>query len=372
MSLNNIDPSTGRPYMTRGTAPTARATSQPDYSLRKVLSGGIELPVRGNTPEWEISQNIRKELGLAGGSDVFIPFNQLTRFASKRDLSAGTFSAGGALIENKVKPTIQDALIPHSALANAGMTIIKGLRSGLVWPRWATPSSPSGLAENTTVIASTAETLSALELVNPSRFSVQIKMSNQWTKQTDFNAEAAVVHEINRAIGSAVDFVCINGTSGLLNLSQNTGDASTVTQNLAYLGAGQTFGGAPTWQTIQALKKTVLANNTTDEGDLSYLVSPSTYNVWATTAKGTGSSFFLIEDNKVGPDRVVVSNNLSSTHQVLFGKFNKAVLGIFGVSIVSDTYTQMPANIILTVNLLYSFGVLAGPSIVRSEDAANQ
>src|SRR5208337_483900 len=121
--------------------------------------------------------------------------------------------------------------------------------SGLVWPRWATPSSPSGLAENTTVIASTAETLSALELVNPSRFSVQIKMSNQWTKQTDFNAEAAVVHEINRAIGSAVDFVCINGTSGLLNLSQNTGDASTVTQNLAYLGAGQTFGGAPTWQT---------------------------------------------------------------------------------------------------------------------------
>jgi hypothetical protein len=158
-----------------------------------------------------------------------------------------------------------------------------------------------------------------------------------------------------------------------LNIAENTGDARTATQDYAKLGAGQTFGAAATWGKLISLKKTILANNVTDAGDMSFLVSPVTYSKWSQAQKATGTSTFLIEDGKVGTDRVIVSNNLSSTNQCLFGKFSSAHLGLFGLDVVSDIWTAAHVQqVILTINLLYSFGVLYGSAINRSEDSAAQ
>jgi hypothetical protein len=116
----------------------------------------------------------------------------------------------------------------------------------------------------------------------------------------------------------------------------------------------------------------VLANNAKNEG-LSWLVSPYTYNKWSTIQKASGYPVYLIEDNAVGSDRVVVTNNLSSTNQCLFGDFSKAVLAVFGVTLLFDRFTKMDQNLVVcTATLLYSFGVLRGSQIIRSEDAANQ
>jgi HK97 family phage major capsid protein len=316
------------------TMPVSRTISTPDWDIRNVITEGVNLAVKGNSTEWNVSQSIVKSMGKTpSSSEIFIPDFVWGQVApSKRDLSAGS---DAVLIETEVAPGIADALVPFSACAAAGMTILDNLRTNLQFARWASASSPSGLAENTTATASTAETFSAMEIGPPQRTNVDLHVSNQWLKQTAFNGRTAVVKQILKAIGSKLDS---NVISFLLGLSQNTGDQSTALQNLALLGAGQTFGGPASWATLQALKETVLANDAIDNGDLSWIISPATYGKFSTVQKASGSSFYLIEDIKIGPDRVFATTNLSSTNQVLFGKFPQVTLGLWPVSIMSDPF----------------------------------
>jgi HK97 family phage major capsid protein len=337
-------------------APRASAPTQPQpYSLIRAIIDGMNLHMNSNSPEFHASERIRKAQGHLLSNQVFIP-NSVLAIGSRRDLSAGNTAA---LIETKVDTSITDALIPYSALIAAGMTVLPNLKENFQIARWATASSPQTLAENAASTPSTAETFSALQIGPPNRATVQIKLSSTWLTQTGFDAEASVVREINRAIASKIDALCI---ADILAASQNTGDATSTTQNLALLGAGQTFGGAPTWATLQAMKKTVINNNTdVSRGDLRWVLSGDAYNVLSTTPKISGYPSYLLEDGKIGPDPVVTTTNLSSTNQALFGKFAAAVLGLWPISIVSDPITQMhTGTVMLTVNLLYSFGLLQG------------
>lgn len=349
-----------------------QTTRQP-YSLKKIALEADKLDRRS----WEhaVSEELSRNTGIgANRMGTMVPIEALVQ---RSDLAQGTNNLGGYLVGTVVEPTIKDALIPFSALAAAGMTIIPDLRSNVTIPRWATSSSPSGLLENTIITSATeTQTFSSLTLGPALRQAAQIKISAQLLKQEGFDGESYIRKEILRSLGYIIDLQCLSGngspnTVGLLNFSENTGDASTTTQDLSKLGAGQTFAGATTWPKLMALKKTILANNVTDAGDLSFLISPATYAKWSQYQKATGTSTFLIEDGKVGTDKVVVSNNLSATNQCLFGKFSSAHLGLFGLDVCSDLWTGASVNqIILTVTLLYSFGTLYGPAINRSEDSA--
>ena len=292
------------------------STSRQPYSLKKIVLEGDSLDMR--SWEYAVSEELSRTTGVGGNKmGAMVPLEALVQ---RSDLAQGTNNLGGYLVGTVVEPTIKDALIPYSALAAANMTIMQDLRSNVTIPRWATPSSPSGLLENVTITSSTeTQTFSALTLGPALRTSAQIRISAQLLKQQAFDGESYIRKEILRSIGSIVDLQCIAGngspnTTGLLNFSENTGDASTTTQDLSKLGAGQTFAGAATWSKLLALKKTILANNVTDAGDMSFLVSPATYAKWSQAQKASGTSTFLIEDGKVGTDRVIVSNNLSATH----------------------------------------------------------
>jgi len=61
------------------------------------------------------------------------------------------------------------------------------------------------------------------------------------------------------------------------------------------------------------------------------------------------------------------TQNLSSTHQAIFGRFSDFVIGSWGVSIQSDPYTLISQNVIqLTIGLRADCNVLRGPSFVVS------
>jgi len=83
---------------------------------------------------------------------------------------------------------------------------------------------------------------------------------------------------------------------------------------------------------------------------------------------------------RMGVDRAVdlpvrVSNNLTSAvvpHTALLGRWSDAILGIFGIDIVSDPFSGASVNqVFLSINILYSFGLLRAPAVIKSEDAAN-
>ncbi len=286
----------------------------------------------------------------------------------RSDLAAGTNNLGGFTIQTSVQPAIANALIPFSSLVASKITVLDGLTSNVSFPRWQTGFSPSGAAENYSVTDLNSETFSVLQIGPPSRMNVQLKISQSLLKQTGFDAEAAVQKEILRAIGATVDLYCINQ---ILATAENTGS----NRDLSKLAPGYSFGGAATFSKIVNAKEAILANDVVNDGSMSWILSPSTYGRWSQIQKTSTYPLYLIENDRAVDLPVRVSNNLTSAvvpHTALLGRWSDAILGIFGIDIVSDPFSGASVNqVFLSINILYSFGLLRAPAVIKSEDAAN-
>ena len=346
--------------------------SEDNIDFKDLFNRGLDLSVGADSPTWKASETARRKMGVGAGADIAMSGRRFFKSVLKRDLAA----TSSPLIQTDVTPRIEPFVFPTSALSSEGMNIIF-LDRPQDFPRWATPSTPSGLSENTIVSVSGTESFDQMQLSTVSRLSIQLPFSRQLEVLSKDEIENEVVKQFNLAGGYQVDKNGINGNGtnqpvGLLNLSENTGDASTATQNESKLAAGFTFGATATWAKLQGAKQTVLANNA-DAGRLSWIVSPYTYAKWSTIQQAAGYPRYLIEDGKVGTDRVIATNSLASTNQALFGDFSKTTLAIFGVFVTIDRHTQMHRGLVIaTFNMLYAFGVMRGSHIIRSEDAGNQ
>jgi HK97 family phage major capsid protein len=290
-----------------------------------------------------------------------------------RDLSVG--GNAGNLVQTTVRPQLADALIPFSSLIASGITVLDDLQGNVSWPRWQSQFSPSGLLETAQVLT-TGETgtISVMSLT-PHRIGCEVLISRTLLAQSSVDVEAAVQRTILQAIGSLVDQYCINGstypaTTGLLNFSENTSGSFV---DLSKLASGVAAGGAFTFAKQVAMKAGVLANNVIDDGTFGWIVDPSTWSKWSTAQKASGYPVFLIEDDRALNHPVRVTNNLSATHQALFGRWSSAVLGIWAISILSDPYIFASTNQVrLQIDVLYDFNALYGPAIIKTEDSAAQ
>ncbi len=355
------------PFATAGVTGKSVELMKASYSLKDLILRGLD---HGGSYESQVGKAIEKQTGqMAQG--VFVPSEILARgtVQQRSDLAAGTNNLGGYTIQTSVRPEIANALIPFSSLVASGITILDGLTSNISWPRWQTGFSPSGAAENTTVTDLNSETFSVLQIGPPSRMNVQLKLSGTLLKQTGFDCEAAVQREILRAIGSTVDLYCLNQ---ILATPENTG----TNRDLSKLAVGATMGSAATWSKLVGVKQTILQNDVVNDGTMSWIVSPTTYGRWSNIQKATNYPLFLIEQDQAVDLPVRVSNNLTYAdvpHTALLGRWSDAVLGLFGIDIVSDPFSGASVNqIFLSINILYSFGLLRGPSVAKTEDSAAQ
>jgi hypothetical protein len=121
------------------------------------------------------------------------------------------------------------------------------------------------------------------------------------------------------------------------------------------------------------MKGGVLANNVTDDGSFGWIVDSSTWSKWSTAQKASGYPSYLIENGQALNHPVRVTNNLSATHQALFGRWSSTVLGIWAISILSDPYIFASTNQVrLQIDVLYDFNALYAPALIRTEDSAAQ
>jgi Phage capsid family len=119
------------------------------------------------------------------------------------------------------------------------------------------------------------------------------------------------------------------------------------------------------------MKGQVLGNNVIDDGTFGWIVDPSTWSKWSQAQKATNYPSYLIENDKALNHPVRVTNNLSSTHQALFGRWSSAVLGIWAISLLSDPFIFASTNQVrLQIDVLYDFNVLNGPAILKTSDSA--
>ena len=340
------------------------------YSVTDIIKSGQDF-LHKPSMELDVHNRISKAKGIeAPYGYVNIPSEILCR-----DISVG--GNAGNLVQTTVRPQLADALINYSSLIASGITVLDDLQGNVSWPRWQTQFSPSGLLETAQVLTTgETATISTMSLT-PNRIGCEVLVSRTLLAQSSADVESAVQRTILQAIGALVDQYAINGggsypgTTGLINFGENISGSFS---DLSKLANGVTAGGAFTFAKQVAMKGGVLANNVIDDSTFGWIVDPSTWSKWSQAQKvGTFPSFLINDDCTALGHPVRVTNNLSATHQALFGRWSSAVLGIWAISILSDPYIFASTNQVrLLIDVLYDFDVLYGPAIIKTSDSASQ
>jgi hypothetical protein len=337
------------------------------YDLRTLLRGESGY-------ETEVAEEIRKKIPDFKACGKFVPLEILARGngdLAQRDVTA---SSSPAFIQTQRLPRVVDALRPVSAVIASGATLLTDLSDNLSWPRWQTPSSPAALAETAAISSSTATT--SLMTLSAHRVSSMTIISKQLLAQTaNMELEQLVKLEMLRAIGSAIDLYCLAGTGvaplplGVLSMPRNTAG----NRDLGKLQPAIAFGGPATWTELVSFVGALEGTDIADDGTMAWITSPATKQKWSTTAKVAGYPAFLYESGRVGDHPLRASNNLSASHQCVFGRRSDLCIGLWPLSVLVDPISQsMNANTRIFLDIFMDVSVLHGPGICCSADAANQ
>jgi len=321
-----------------------------------------------------------KEAGISPSGNLFVPKMYLAR--EKRDMTAGTASAGGNTI-----PTILGDLIPfldpRLAVINAGATLLTGLTGNLDFPRNDAAATANWETEN----SANDETNPTFDKISmsPNRLGAFTNISKQLLVQSSIDVENFVRNRLSEAVNRALDYALINGDNstqpfyGILN-----------TSGIGSVSIG-TDGGPLTYKHIIDLE-TELAVDNADFGTLAYLTTPGVRGYLKNTEKASGTAQFVWMDGvpPVGQQgirtdllngyRAYVSTQVPSTltkgsgtnlHAVIFGNFAELLIGQWaGLDVVIDPYTSSKnALVTIVVNSWWDAAVRHAASFSAVKDA---
>lgn len=314
--------------------------------------------------EAEASAAIAKRRGQSP-EGFFIPVEvthgtETEQRAEKRNLVAGTTTAGGFTVATEVMPLIE-LLRNQAVVAQLGATVLSGLTSNVSFPRQTAAASAAWLSETATRSGTNA-TFGQL-ILSPKRIAVKSGYSLQLLRQSSLAVEQFVRNDQTAVLGIAMDLAAIQGTGadgqplGIVNAS----------------GIGTiTFGAAPTYAKYVEMIATMLTANSL-AGQPAFLGSPSSWTKGKTIARATNQGFIIGADNTVDGYRWAPSNHLPSNRLIL-GDFSQVLMAYFGEpDVVVDPFTQAADGVVnVTTNHFVDVGVRQGASFVVSTDSAAQ
>ena len=288
---------------------------------------------------------------------LLIPMELLN---GRRDLEVGTDSEGGYTVQTDVGSMI-DLLRNKMVCAEAGATMLNGLRGNLTLPKHA-GGATAGWVDEEGTISDSAQSFGQLALT-PKRLAARTAFSNQLVAQSSIDIEQFVRGDLMRVIAIELDRAALNG-SGASN--QPTGIIGTSGVNAV------TFGAAPTWAKVVEFESAV----ETDNGVMNspcYVTTPGVKGAWKTTLKDSGVSGYLWEGTTVNGYAAKATNQVPSD-KVVFGDFSELIIATWGVmSLVVDPYTKAASGQqVITVNSFHDIGVRNPVSFAVSADAGNQ
>ena len=280
--------------------------------------------------------------------------------AEKRNLVAGTTTAGGFTVATEVMPLIE-LLRNQAVVAQLGATVLSGLTSNVSFPRQTAAASAAWLGETATRSGTNAAF--GQLLLSPKRIAVKSGYSLQLLRQSSIAVEQFVRNDQTSVLGIAMDLAAIQGTGadgqplGIVNAS----------------GIGTiTFGAAPTYaKYIDMIAAMLTANSLA--GQPAFLGSSASWSKGKTIARATNQGFIIGADNTVDGYRWAPSNHLPSNRLIL-GDFSQVLMAYFGEpDVVVDPFTQAADGIVnVTTNHFVDVGVRQGASFVVSTDSAAQ
>lgn len=278
-----------------------------------------------------------------------------------RALTVGTFTGGGALVDNEQGP-IDPIPRKASVVRRAGAQVITGLKGNLTIGR-ETATSTIGWKHEIEDVSATDGTFGALNLT-PHRISGATTLSNQLDAQTGGQVTRFLLQSFVEGVGQAVDEGALVGTgvTGQPSGLYAAADVLTVT-----------FGGAATLAKVADMEEQVTTNNANDEA-LSFIAHPKVREKWRTIARlSNGGSALWDNDGVLGRPSYVTSAMAAT--DICCGDFSKMIVAFWGegtpIQLIVDPYSQSPANKIqIVVNAFADTGLLRPTVFCRNTDTA--
>jgi HK97 family phage major capsid protein len=312
---------------------------------------------RGSSLEFEAHEAVMKKFNLVprrGG--FFVPyevqnFNYLEylsrrerenyeRLSGRRDLTAGAFAGGGALIpENLLVGSFIELLRNNMVMMQLGTQLLSGLAGNVLIPKKTGASTAYWVAEG----AAITESQPTLGQIGMTLKTVGAVVDFSWDllRQASMDVQAFVLQDISETLAIEADRAILDGSGingqprGLLNTS----------------GIGSVDGSNLDWADIVEFETDVLAANVRSN-NLSFVTRAAVNGLLKTRVKEAGFPMYLNENGLVNGYRVYVTEQCPAA-TLVFGDWSQGIMGTWGVlELVTENITQLPSRIIRTVGFM--------------------
>lgn len=339
------------------------------FSFKDFLREVVEGKLTGFNAE--MHQEAEKEARAAGRTVNHFGIPEIVLFGSKRDMSAGTTTAGGYTLQNEPLSYIE-ALKNSLVLVQLGADFLTGLVGNVPLTSENAIAAAVWVTENGDATESNPTFTQAT--MTPNRLATFIDVSKLLLIQNSVGIEARLRNQLVNAAAQALQSAAINGSGsapiprGILN-----------TSGIGSVAIG-TNGGAMTWTKGVALETAVAAENALMNGSFAYLTNSKVVGAMKTIVKESGTGLYLIENGVHNGYKVVSTNAVPSTldkgsstgvcSAMIFGNFKDLAIGQWGgLDILANPYSkQISGQITYQIDGYYDVKVLRPKSFAACVD----
>lgn len=339
------------------------------------------------------------EAGITAARGITLPRVLVRRQDRSRELrtamsATGTTSTAGDQGGMTVATTpmgLLDAFYAKLVLAQAGATVMEGLRGNVNFPRYVKDSDTTAKTENAS--ASALSPTTAMLSLTPSRYPAYVDISEQLLMQSSANIEAVVRNNVASQLAAIVQKDMINGSgssgaiAGLLGTSGigaiYAGGANTTSGTNAN-GAAQVF---PDWVNLES----AVANVDADIGSLAYITNPKVRGQAKQTRKGkstpsdttaTDSNMIWQNGNEVNGYNAFATTSVPSTltkgsssslSALIYGNWSDLYIGFWSginLELLRDATIGIQGLYRLSASVYVSSGIVRPASFAAIKDIA--
>lgn len=306
------------------------------YSVLRAIRAMVDRDWSQAGLEREVHQAICKRAGVseAPNGGFYLPYE----VQAKRDLTAGTPSAGGYMVATEnLAGSFIDLLRNRTVLAQLGATMLTGLQGNVTIPKLSAGGTAYWLANEGTAITEAQQTIGQLALT-PKHVGAYTEVSRQLMMQSSPSADALVMNDLAKVLGIAIDLAGFEGSGGSgqpLGIS-GTGSIGSVT------GTSIDYAKVLEFQTDVAGANALASN-------CAYVTTPAVAALLMQRVKVSSTYSPLwtgsVLDGEMVGFRAASTNQLTAA-TMIFGDFSQVVIGEWGMlELALNPYANFAAAI---------------------------
>lgn len=308
---------------------------QKRFSVFKAIRALVDKDWKEAGFERECHEEILKRTGLQSSvhGGFYMPMD-----IQKRDLTAGTPTAGGNLVAtNQLASSFIDLLRARSRVAQLGATMLTGLVGNVAIPKLTGAATAYWLANEAAGITESQQTIGQLPL-SPKTLGAYTELSRQLMMQSTPAAEAMVMDDLAQVLALAIDLGALEG-DGLSG--KPTGISAT-------LGTGSVTGTSLAYAGVVEFQTDVASSNALSENS-AYLTTPAVAGLLMQRPRFTGTDSPLwsgsVLDGQLAGHRATTTTQITAG-SMTFGDFSQVVLAEWGMlEIALNPYANFTAAI---------------------------